>query len=332
MPLSRTQYDQIEDIYRSRRAEARREAEKKREAILKALPEYDALDQAQRTAALGAFKASVGGDEKHRSALMAQAQSLREKKEAMLMQAGFSPLDLQPRYLCPHCGDTGRREGRSCECFEALAAQVAGSDSLSSTGTDFSDFTLEWYDDREPLGAFGGQTARRAMEMNREAAQAYVGRFPEKKGNLFISGPVGTGKTLLCRAVAGALERQGFSVCLITAQEFFDAAELAAFGRGEGNPYMPEQIRKAQLLIIDDLGTEFTSHKLAQNALFTVINERQLKGLGTIISTNESLNEIEDHYLPRVSSRLAGDYEWLRFVGPDIRLMKKTAEKPGVPS
>ena len=76
------------------------------------------------------------------------------------------------------------------------------------------------------------------------------------------------------------------------------------------------------LLIIDDLGSEFTS-KFSAAALYDIINERLLRGLPTIISTNLESGEIEERYSQRVASRLYCDYKLLEFEGTDVRMLKK---------
>jgi len=321
MAVSKAQYEAIEEIYRERRRSARLAAQERTEKIRRALPELGRLESDCLNASLEGFRISLNGGDA--STLREKMSAIRRQKETLLAEAGFQTEDLMPQYHCPHCEDTGRREGRSCECFQQLLEQLGSSDPFAFPGASFEDFSLSWYDDKEMLKEFGGRTARQIMQNNLTRAEAFVEHFGEKKGNLFISGPVGTGKTLLSRAIATAVDRKGFSVYLLTAQEFFGAAEAAVFGREEEGGLSLEKIKGADLLIIDDLGSEFTSRKLAQNALFTTINERQLRELGTVISSNESLNEIEDHYLARVSSRLAGNYERLPFLGPDIRLASK---------
>ena len=72
------------------------------------------------------------------------------------------------------------------------------------------------------------------------------------------------------------------------------------------------------LLILDDIGTEL-SNSFTNSALYTVINERHLKRRPTIISTNLSLEELENRYSERIFSRISKDYAWLELIGSDIR-------------
>ena len=86
-----------------------------------------------------------------------------------------------------------------------------------------------------------------------------------------------------------------------------------------------KSVLEADLLIIDDLGTEsLNSMKLSE--LFTIINTRILnlnnKITKTIISTNLNINEIFNNYEERICSRIAGYYNIYYFFGDDLRFKK----------
>lgn len=86
-----------------------------------------------------------------------------------------------------------------------------------------------------------------------------------------------------------------------------------------------KSVLEADLLIIDDLGTEsLNSMKLSE--LFTILNTRILninnKITKTIISTNLDINDIFKHYEERIGSRIAGYYDIYFFFGDDLRFKK----------
>ena len=328
MPLTKDQFDAAEEIYRERRRRARQLGAQRAEKIRRELPELESLEQKRLTLSMQEIRSAFGGEAGKAARIREEMQALSREKEALLASRGYSPADLQPPYTCPLCRDTGRFEGRECSCFARTLAEAAGGAVNRPQEERLEAFSLAWYDDSEPLRSFGGLTARRVMENVLAAAKDYAEHFSERKGGLFLTGPVGTGKTFLGRAIAQAVAAQGFEVCQVTAQEFFGAAEALAFDKDSENPLLIEQMNRADLLLIDDLGTEFTSRRLAQNALFTMINERELKERGTILTGNLSLEEMEDLYTNRVTSRIAGSYRILPFTGPDIRLAKKQAGKP----
>ncbi len=77
----------------------------------------------------------------------------------------------------------------------------------------------------------------------------------------------------------------------------------------------------ADLLIIDDLGTEF-NNSFTNTEIFNIINGRLLSKRPTIISTNLTLSEVEKVYSKRVSSRIYGNFDIYKFYGPDVRWNK----------
>ena len=86
-----------------------------------------------------------------------------------------------------------------------------------------------------------------------------------------------------------------------------------------------KSVLEADLLIIDDLGTEsLNSMKLSE--LFTIINTRILnlnnKITKTIISTNLNINEIFNNYEERIGSRIAGSYNIYYCFGDELRFKK----------
>ena len=86
-----------------------------------------------------------------------------------------------------------------------------------------------------------------------------------------------------------------------------------------------KSVLEADLLIIDDLGTEsLNSMKLSE--LFTILNTRILnlnnKITKTIISTNLDINDIFKHYEERIGSRIVGYYDIYCFFGDDLRFKK----------
>ena len=326
MTLTSKQYEIIQDIYRERRRAAREDALARREQIARALPELAALDEERRQLSMDRLKASLGGNAEQAEALRGKLEQTDARKKALLASKGYTPEDLEPHYLCPVCHDTGRDGTQDCACFDRLVMERFYSASPLWNRTEeesFDALSLDWYDNKIALPEFQGRTCRQVMAENVAAARDYVARFGEKKDSLLLTGPVGTGKTFLCNCIAGALLKAGRTVLYLTAQEFFDAVEAQLFDREEKTEGLSEQFGTAELLIIDDLGTEFTGRKLAANALFTVINERLLGGLATVISTNDDINELEEKYSAPVASRLVGSFKILFFTGQDIRIAKK---------
>ena len=79
---------------------------------------------------------------------------------------------------------------------------------------------------------------------------------------------------------------------------------------------------ECDLLILDDLGTEFVN-QFTVSCLYNLLNTRINRGLATVISTNLSPEELSSKYEDRIYSRIVGcDSKILRFLGGDKRLSR----------
>ena len=96
------------------------------------------------------------------------------------------------------------------------------------------------------------------------------------------------------------------------------------FGKSNVDKTIYDNLLTADLLIIDDLGTE-SMNSIKFTELFNIINTRLLSQshtLKTIISTNLTLKNLYDTYDERIVSRLVGNYNLCYFFGDDIRFKK----------
>ena len=118
------------------------------------------------------------------------------------------------------------------------------------------------------------------------------------------------GKTFMSNCIASELLKKGKTVIYQTAPVLLETVidyKMNKQKNPQDNFY--KSVLEADLLIIDDLGTEsLNSMKLSE--LFTIINTRILnlnnKITKTIISTNLNINEIFNNYEERIGSRIAG--------------------------
>ena len=181
------------------------------------------------------------------------------------------------------------------------------------TKQSFDNFDLEWYRNNDEV--------YKRMSATLEAAKKYVEDFPSKMGNLLILGNTGTGKTHISTSIAREIIAKGFSVLYDSAENILLDFEADKFKSGYGpHDSKSEKYMECELLIIDDLGTEFAS-QFSTVSLLNLINTRQNKGLATIISTNLGAEELAGRYDGRIYSRIAGsDYQILMFCGRDHRL------------
>lgn len=82
---------------------------------------------------------------------------------------------------------------------------------------------------------------------------------------------------------------------------------------------MLEELAKTPYLIIDDLGAEKPTEYVRQ-ATYYIINHREMNLLPTFITTNFSMDHLDENLDPRISSRIAGMCDIMRFEGNDRRI------------
>ena len=153
-----------------------------------------------------------------------------------------------------------------------------------------------------------------------EYCKAYAEDFTTKSKNLLMMGATGLGKTHLSLAIANRVIEKGYDVYYDSIQNIMDKLEKEHFGRLPREESIKDDILSCDLLIIDDLGVEFTT-QFTVAELHSIINTRILRCLPTIISTNLELTDIEKQYSQRIASRIIGTSMPLRFCGNDIRQM-----------
>ena len=134
-----------------------------------------------------------------------------------------------------------------------------------------------------------------------------------------IDGPSGAGKSTIAKAVA---KRLGIDYIDTGAMYRAIGLKMTRLNLPMEESEALQYVYDVDLLIIDDIGTEFITQYTAATFL-NILNTRINAGKSTIITTNLSLENIDGIYSTRVTSRLIGDYTILPTIGKDIRHIKK---------
>ena len=144
--------------------------------------------------------------------------------------------------------------------------------------------------------------------------------------DLLLMGKSGLGKTFLMQCIAHRVAERGYLPTYVSAYRFFETARQA-YMDNDGARLRP--LMEAELLLIDDLGTEPLMNNVTVTQLFNLLNERQMSGRHTVLSTNLSMNELLERYTERVTSRLLDKGACLRvgFVGGDVRRERRRKGK-----
>jgi DNA replication protein DnaC len=147
------------------------------------------------------------------------------------------------------------------------------------------------------------------------------------EGWLVLKGGYGCGKTHLAAAIANTCVERGQPALFITVPDLLDHLR-AAFAPSSPATYDArfDEVRTADVLILDDLGTE-SSTPWAQEKLFQIFNYRYTARLPTVITTNHELEEIPlrlrsrlvDPDLSRIVTIVAHDYRGMAQEQSDLR-------------
>ena len=122
-----------------------------------------------------------------------------------------------------------------------------------------------------------------------------------KKNLIYLAGATGVGKTYLMRCLANELISRGRLVKITTAYQM--NRDFKEFSK-TNNEELLKNYTDTEILFIDDLGTEPLFKDVTIENLYIVINERKMKKLPTIITSNLTLDNIRDRYDERIFSRI----------------------------
>lgn len=315
-------FERAKQVIDRRRETAEREAEQRTEELELLSPELRALDRKLANAGLKAVRLAIANDQEGLAALQNENLADQERRRELLESLGSSEDALEPHYTCPICKDTGIVENRYCDCFKRLvkSLQADNLNAVSPAGdSTFENFNLEYY--RGVVDPETGVDAYTRMGQICSYCEAYADDFSLSSPSLILYGNTGLGKTHLSLAIAGRAIEKGFNVVYGSAHNLLSEIEKEHFGRLKTDDSPEDNVLNADLLILDDLGAEFsTSFTVSQ--VYNILNTRLLKGLPTIISTNLWYDEISDKYGSRVYSRIIGNYTPLEFAGRDVRQLK----------
>lgn len=317
MKFSDIIYSKAENILKSRREQAEKLADMRRKEFIAKYPELIDIENTMKNAALDVIR-SVGADGKRVNIYEVAKINLQaqEKRKELIKKAGYPEDYLEPPYTCKKCKDSGIVNGKLCECHLAVLQQLSVSELSCSpllARSTFDSFDLKYYSDIKDREL--GFSPRDIMRGCYEMLKAYAENFTCNSNSFFFTGATGLGKTHLALAVLNKVTQNGFSVYYSSAGSIVKKLEKERFGRADES--VEDEIERSDLLIIDDLGAEFST-AFSQAAINELVNNAILSGKPMIIISNLSRPELEEKYGQRLTSRL-NCFEIIQFVGEDIR-------------
>lgn len=322
MRTKRELYQEAMRAVALRRQTARANAEDARAAAEAAVPALRHAEEEVRVR--GVRCALAGASGKDRTAAAAALAKAKQDLTALLASSGRPADALEPHFTCKKCQDTGTFEGHTCICVHKLMQKLRREEieSLSSLSiSSFDTMELRYYpntmDDKlgEPVRSYMGSLLAEL--------RAYAEEFDRSSESLMLFGNAGLGKTHAALAIAGIVLEKDFDVIYVSSPDFFSKLEALHFGADPGGEEetLLQTAAGADLLILDDLGTEFNSGFFL-STLYSLLNNRLGAHLPTIVTTNITDGALlEKLYTEKISSRLSAFVPCL-FAGQDIRSQK----------
>lgn len=283
-----------------RSAELRREAAFDIDEIASAYYAYSTLRLTS------AMRADISEDDV-KNALLSYQNALKKY--------GYSENDFEYVPSCPICKDTGSVDGKMCSCIREIYIKKLGELCEIERRAPFT------FDDSD-LGLVKDEGQKEALQAVYNFAKKYADRLPNVKlKNILFSGTVGTGKSCLASAIARRVVQRGYAAYVMSAFEFNNKLLECHLAPAAAKASVLEYILTADLLVIDDLATEPMLKNVTAEYLLLVLDERQRRGLSTIITTNFDQSKLAAHYGERILSRLIDKNSFRSFYlsGNDLR-------------
>lgn len=329
-------FRKVERDYNLKRQRAQSDAKTYKKNVYDENPRLSEIEDEINLISVKSAKARIFSDDLSRQVeqekLEMKLYRLNREYDDILTHIGLTRKDFEPKFECAKCRDTGFVKNKMCSCFsqELINESFKQSNIAKIKDENFSTFDFGYYSttrDREKYGI------DKSPFENIDGIKKLSLKFSQNlddaaQKNLLFTGSTGLGKTFLANCVASEAIKQGRSVIYQTAPILLDKMVdyKFKFNKTEDEREEYDKIFNVDLLIIDDLGTEsMNSAKFSE--LFNILNTRLLKNKKILISTNLTPQEIKKEYEERIFSRFVGDFMVCRFVGDDIRLIKKKMSK-----
>ncbi|GKX30552.1 DNA replication protein DnaC [Vallitalea longa] len=327
MDLKRSQYKLIMQNYEKKQLNIKHEINKKKTEIYKRIPLIKVLDDEIASNSVNTTYYIIEHPDEAKEKLEQLQESnfmLSGKKIRLLLDNGYPEDYLQPKYDCNLCKDTGYIGNEKCICLKQAMIDAAYEQSNIKNiikDENFSTFSFDYYSNS--IDSRFNLSPLENIRIIYGKCKKFVNNFDTDFTNIILFGQAGLGKTFLCNCIAKALLDRSHTVIYLTSFQLFKLFEDYKFNND--NDKVPEEqiesIFDCDLLIIDDLGTEF-NNRFTGVELFNCLNTRLLNKKSTLISTNLSPNDWSKQYSDRIVSRIFGNYEPLKIFGSDIRLKK----------
>ncbi len=219
---------------------------------------------------------------------------------------------ISPHYTCAKCNDTGYVNGEICSCLKREINLILFEKSgLSKDKKSFENCDFKIFDDPKKT----------------QKLYEILKNWCDKKNpynNVLLIGKTGAGKTYVMECMANDLINKEVLVYFTSAFELNQNLLKYHTTFDETKGQYLHMLMEPDYLFIDDLGTEPILKNVTIEGIYNVLSERMRNNKKTVISTNLSLQQIQDFYGDRVFSRLLSQASSLviNVENSDLRLKK----------
>lgn len=228
--------------------------------------------------------------------------------------------DFTPNYKCNRCKDTLAVNDSPCVCIqtEIKAAVVEACGIRANEKRTFAEVDFSVIPDLQQ---------RKELTCVYDVFKSYAEKFKAhyigyKPKNVLLCGSAGLGKTFLLECIYTDAIKRGVTAL------YFKAFELAAYflkislSDNQDKAPLWDMLFSADLLFIDDLGTEPIYKNVSMPNLFQLVDHRTTYNKPLLISTNLDPDAIMSAYEERVSSRILDTEKTIiyGFYGKDLRI------------
>ena len=324
-------FRQVMREYDASRNHAEYLLEKRKQQLHKDIPRMSKIEKRLGLLGVSLSRTVLSGDTKKLRRIRKSIEQLKEERRLLLAEHGLPEDYLYVAHKCKQCKDTGyiqespEKPAVRCSCLQQKL--ILEHYALSNLDAILKEENFDTYDFRlfsDKIQESEGLSPLLNMQQVYNISTNFVEKFDSHFDNLYLYGEAGLGKTFVCHCIAKDLLDMGRSVLYLTAPRLCKVIEDYRFNRESlsAPDEMIEAIDSVDLLIIDDLGTEFST-SVTSSALFDIINQRLILRRHTIVSTNLAPNALKCYYTERLVSRFYGSYQLVKFFGADLRMEKK---------
>ncbi len=284
MIKSKILIDKVNNIYFDLKAE-KYAVKRHNDDILTSNEEYVSLENQLGKTKFLLAKAEYSDNVEEVKNLSLQVEVLEKRIENLKKALPLAPTE----YKCEICKDVGVVNGKRCKCYYKYLTKVA----------------LESLDVQEPKDSeFSNLIQNPNLTKQFKVIKNYADNFPNTKiSNLIFSGNVGTGKTELAKCVLTQVKKRDYIALFLTSTEL-NAIFVKMHTSQVDRNLIFEVLSDADLLIIDDLGTETLYKNVTVEYLLSLVSNRIEKGKHLIITTNLTDKELIERYNERFTSRI----------------------------